>query len=236
MIKAVIFDLGGTLIRYKDVPLSWASLYQNAIVEIAKICEKKLTIEETEKSIKILGNYNTRITPREDEVKAEIIFSEILSEWNIDIEKYLEDAIDRFFTYFQRKSEVFEDTIEILNYLKKEEILIGILTDVPYGMSRKYVKIDIYNFEDSIDYLRTSVEVGMRKPNGKGYTEITRYFNIDSTEIIFVGDEEKDIIGAKSVGMMAVYIDRSIGLKSFGEDLKINQLDELIEVIESTNV
>ena len=49
--------------------------------------------------------------------------------------------------------------------------------------------------------------------------------------------KKEDIDRCKySVGMMAVYIDRSIGLKSFGEDLKINQLDELIEVIESTNV
>ena len=35
------FDLGNTLIDYKDIPLSWQSLYRNALRDMAANCRFK---------------------------------------------------------------------------------------------------------------------------------------------------------------------------------------------------
>ncbi|WP_066495768.1 hypothetical protein [Abyssisolibacter fermentans] len=82
MISAVGFDLGDTLIEYKDVPLSWKSFYAEALYRVAEVCGVRLTENSFEKGENILCKYNTRINPREVEVKAQQIFTEILSATN----------------------------------------------------------------------------------------------------------------------------------------------------------
>jgi FMN phosphatase YigB (HAD superfamily) len=44
----------------------------------------------------------------------------------------------------------------------------------------------------------------------------------------YIGDEQKDIAGAKNAGMKAVLIDRNGSLPPFGEDIRIISLYELL--------
>lgn len=227
LIEAVGFDLGGTLIEYQDVPLSWQSLYSEALHKVAEACKVELVEADLENGKNILSKYNTRINPREVEVKDDQIFIEILSCWNVDYLSYLENAIEAFFNSFQRKSLVFSDTIETIKYLKNKGIKVGILTDVPYGMNRNFVKKDIIRFEEIIDCLLTSTEVGYRKPNSKGYEELALNLGTKPHKMIFVGDEEKDIVGAKAINMKAVLVDRHNKESTFKEDYRIKWLDDL---------
>ncbi len=230
MIKAVGFDLGGTLIEYKDVPLSWQGLYSEALSKVAETCGVQLTENELERCKAILSKYNTRINPREVEVKAEQIFMEILSTWNIDCSTYLEKSIATFFHFFQRKSVVQNDTVEVIKYLKGKGIKVGILTDVPYGMSRGFVRKDISIFEDMLDCALTSVEVGYRKPNSKGYEMLAQNLGVVPHQMIYVGDEEKDIIGAKAVKMKAILVDKYNNGLIYKEDHRIKCLKDLKKI------
>lgn len=233
MIKAVGFDLGDTLIEYKDVPLSWQDLYLDALRKVAEACEVELDDELLEEGRLILGKYNTRMNPREVEVKAEQILREILVMWNVDCGLYLELAINMFFDFFQRKSITFKDTIDTLDYLKRKGLKIGILTDVPYGMGKPFVKKDISLFSNLIDYLLTSVEVGYRKPNAKGYEILAKELGVSSYEMIYVGNEEKDIVGGKAIGMVTVLVDRNKKGNFCDADYIINNLSELKNFIEN---
>lgn len=84
-IKAVIFDIGQTLVYY-PIPLNWSALYRPAFESIAE--KYKLNIMENEYThiSETLTKYNTRINPREIEVSSDIIFSEILNGTNIPLE------------------------------------------------------------------------------------------------------------------------------------------------------
>lgn len=227
MIKAVGFDLGDTLIEYKDVPLSWQDLYLDALRKVAEACEVELDDELLEEGRLILGKYNTRMNPREVEVKAEQILREILVMWNVDCGLYLELAINMFFDFFQRNSVTFKDTIDTLDYLKRKRLKIGILTDVPYGMDKPFVEKDISHFSSLVDYLLTSVEVGYRKPNAKGYEILAKELGVSPYEMIYVGNEEKDIVGGKAIGMVTVLVDRNKKGNFCDADYIINNLSEL---------
>lgn len=228
MIRAVGFDLGDTLIEYKDVPLNWQVFYSKALSIVADICGARLAEDDLEKGKSILCKYNTRINPREIEVKAEQIFIEILSCWNIDYSYHLQKAIESFFTFFQRKSVVFQDTLEIMKYLKSKDIKIGVLTDVPYGMNKLFVNKDISLFEHMIDCILTSVEVGYRKPNPEGYKLLSQQLGVKPNQMIYVGNEEKDIIGAKLIGMGTVLVDRENKGLTYQEDYRIQSLLDVI--------
>ena len=49
--------------------------------------------------------------------------------------------------------------------------------------------------------------------------------------MIFIGDEEKDIVTAKRFGCQSVLIDRKNSAENFNQDHTIADLNELCEVI-----
>ncbi|MBI2033269.1 MAG: HAD family hydrolase [Candidatus Levybacteria bacterium] len=226
--KAIGFDLGDTLIEYENVPLNWKELYGNALEGAMKVCKLKENKKKLEKAKEILLKYNTRENPRTYEVTAEQIFSEILKTWNVFSEENLHGAIKKFFSFFQMKAKVFDDTIVTLQVLQQKGIPIGVFTDVPYGMSTSLVQKDVKQIQKYITILLSSVDVGYRKPEQKVFNTLASRLAVSKKYMIYVGNEEKDIVGAKNAGMFAVLLDRNDTGKSFGEDKRIATLQELL--------
>ncbi|HEY8890206.1 MAG TPA: HAD family hydrolase [Clostridium sp.] len=229
--KAIGFDLGGTLINYKGIPMSWQTLYGRALTDVAVRCNCKVNDKLLFDGEQILSKYNTRPNPRTIEVTADKILGEILTCWNVPIDTHLKNAEDTFFSYFRKEFKLYDDTISILKYLKSKDIKIGILTDVPYGMGYEFVKKDIASISEYIDVVLSSVEVGFRKPEIKGYIDLVKCLHSNLDEMVFVGDEEKDILGANRIGMFSVFIDRNGSCKKYGENKRVSSLMELKEVL-----
>jgi len=228
--KAIGFDLGRTLIEYENVPLSWTKLYKEALTEVLVKCNSGVDDNKVAIGEEILSKYNTRINYREIEVSADTIFSEILVKWNLDTEVYLTTAKKAFFKFFQRKVKLYDDTISTLKTLKERGIKIGILTDVPYGMDKNYVLMDIDGFKEYIDVILTSVEAGHRKPNKQGFIALSNELGVTPNEMIYVGDEEKDIIGSNDLGIYSVLIDKSNSCTDYGQKKTIKKLNELLNI------
>jgi len=224
-IKMIIFDLGDTLINY-DCPLDWQSLCPLAIKQVIEVCNFSYSEEANAKAQNILKKYNTRINFREYEVSSDIIFSEIFDEWKLSTEK-LQLAKKTFYDYFQTNARCYEDTESTLQTLKNRGMKIGVLTDVAYGMDNEYALRDLIPIEKYIDICLTSRDVGFRKPNTKGYLMIQKSFDIPSNQITFVGNEEKDIIGANNAGMISILIDREDKIKDYLQYYTINSLEDL---------
>jgi len=230
LMKAIGFDLGKTLIDYKDIPLGWQSQYQNALCEIANKCELKMNSKLLYDAEEVLYKYNTRKNPRIEEFSARIIIGEILDRWNLSHEEHFETAESEFFMFFRKGFVVFHDTIEILKYIKLKGVKTAILTDAPYGMSKKFLDMDIEPIKDYIDFVVSSVEIGVRKPHRLGYELVSNKLELGFDDIVFVGDEEKDVLGANSVGMYSVLISRDDANNSYGQNKTIRSLVELKEL------
>lgn len=229
--KVIGFDLGHTLINYKDTPLSWKSLYRDALIKTADCCDIQVNECMLSEAEHILSKYNTRINPRIEEVPSEVIFNEILLSWNLVPDTYIDNTKRAFFSFFQRKASPYDDAVAILQYLKSKSISVGILTDVPYGMDRKFVLRDLEPISQYIDVLMTSVEVGFRKPDTRGFIALASSLGAQPSEMIYIGDEEKDIVGANAVGIYSVFIDRHKNSIQPGEKLRISSLLELKSII-----
>lgn len=228
--KAIGFDLGSTLIKYENVPQSWKSLYKEALKDVLISCDCIPNNNMIGIGEEILSKYNTRMNYREVEVSSNQIFSEMLEAWNLNKDSYLNKIKNVFYSYFQRTSRLYDDTVITLETLKKQGVRIGILTDVPYGMDRDYVLNDIEAFKGYIDVLLTSVDVGFRKPNKQGYSDLLNNLDVAANEMVFVGDEQKDILGANSIGIYSVLINRTSTTKEYGQRKMISSLKELMEI------
>lgn len=229
MIKAVVFDIGHTLVHYKN-PLNWKSLYEPALRNVSEQCNCQLNEKNYADAISILCEYNTRINPREIEVSADHIWGRILKAWNKESSDLLIYK-EAFYSFFRNDCFVHADVLEFLTFLRVRNIKTATLSDVPYGLENKYALEDISSIIDYIDLPYTSNDIGYRKPNVKGLKMIAQELGVLVQEVMYIGDEEKDIICANNAGAVSVLIDREAKGLEYGQHYRVNNLNELKNVL-----
>ncbi len=233
MVKAVGFDVGHTLIKY-DNPLNWSSLYRPALEKAVQGCNFDLSEGMIISAIEVLTKYNTRINYREVEVTSDKIFDEILCCWNCS-NINMNNIKSGFYSFFQTNAKPFPETIGTLIKIKQAGIKTGILTDVAYGMDNEFSLRDISRISKLIDIAFTSVDVGYRKPNSTGFIKLLSFFDVSPNEMLYVGDEEKDIVGANNLGILSVLVNRSNDIKDFGQNHTIISLSDIVKIIDNSN-
>ena len=230
VVKAVGFDLGDTLFEYEAVPLSWEDEYPRALAAVADTCQCLLTPEGLQEAIAILMRYNTRRSPREEEVTAEYIFSEILRAWCVSNGGQWRTAAEAFFDIFRQRLRAFPDAHEVVLKSESEGVSIGVFTDVPYGMPREMVLRDIEAAGLALrgENVLTSVDVGRRKPNPLGILRLAEICGAAASQFVYVGNERKDVEAARAAGCVPVLVWRSSEeVPVWGQALTIRDLSSL---------
>ena len=190
----------------------------------------RLSEAEYEYIGKVLSKYNTRINPREKEYSSDTIFSEMLEGTSVDT-SLMTDIKREFYSFFRVDTKVYPEAEETLKKIKDMGIRTATLSDVPYGMDNEYALGDIGPLIRYIDLPFTSNDTGYRKPCREGLLMIADKLHIDPSEMIFVGDEIKDMICAHNAGTKAVLINRTDEAKDYGQDMEIRDLRELIDIL-----
>ena len=188
--KVIVFDLGGTLMEYIGMPLSWVDYYRQGFEAIKEKYNCEVADDILEESIELLKAFNPRVNPREIEYTPEYIFEKVLEKW--DIEEAIADSIRTFWCSLELKARIYPDTIPVLKALKEQGYVIATLSDLPNAMPDELFKKDIGDVLEYIDFYGSSSVFGYRKPNPKGLQIIAEKYKIPVEELIFVGDEEKD--------------------------------------------
>jgi putative hydrolase of the HAD superfamily len=228
--KAVLFDFGNTLVS-SGLPLNWQEFYREALVKIMDAIGISTDTQKIEIGEKVLRRYNTRVNPREYEVTDTLIFFDLFQEWGFTDLTRLDKAKDIFFSYFLGRTTVYPETESVLREIKKRNLKTGVLTDTAYGADKKYLVSGARDIVQYIDFFLASTEVGLRKPNTKGYLLLVKELNANPADCLFVGDEEKDIIGANKAGMLSVLIDRSGKQTNYSQQYTIKSLTEILNLI-----
>lgn len=234
MIRAVGFDLGDTLIEYEGVPLSWQREYPTALAAIASLWDGELSPAELTAGSETLSRFNTRVVPRSREVDHRVVFGDVLRSLGIDdsdVESLVDSAAEAFFGVFQRRARAFSDATAVVDSLEAAGVPVGVLTDVPYGMPKCLALADLERagLERLTPRTLTSVEVGMRKPAARGFEMLAGLLGFETRDMLFVGNEEKDIAGGLAAGMTAILVWRLDGIApDWGQHCTVASLDEVL--------
>lgn len=228
VLKAVVFDIGQTL-TYYPIPLNWSKLYRPAFEIVAEKLGLSFTEEEYLHFGEVLTKYNTRINPREKEYPSDTIFAEILEGTSVN-KDLMQDIKREFYSFFRVDTKVYPEAEEALIKIKDAGILTATLSDVPYGMDNEYALGDIGPLIKYIDLPLTSNDTGYRKPCKEGLILIADKLGIDLSDMLFVGDEIKDMECAHNAGAKALLINRTGEIKDYGQDLEIKDLTGLLNM------
>ena len=111
---------------------------------------------------------------------------------------------------------LYPDAQELLELLKEQGILLGMITDGrPEG---QYAKIKALGIKPYFDKIIVTDELGgieFRKPNTIAFEEMQKHFNMPFETMVYVGDNpKKDFIAPKLLGMNSIYFKNPDGLYS----------------------
>ena len=198
MIKAVIFDLDGTLFDY-------TRSHNAALVNLTLEGGRLLNISQAEFSIAYEWG--------REKVKNNIPIQAASHNRLLYIENALEhlgfkpalfalNLYDVYWNTFLDNMSLLEEADELLEYLRRKGIKICLCSDLTAHI--QYRKLRKLSIETCFDYIVTSEEAGIEKPNKRIFHLALDKLNVKAEEAVFIGDnKDRDIKGAEEVGMKA---------------------------------
>ena len=110
-----------------------------------------------------------------------------------------------YITYLTTFNHLFNDTTEILDYLKEKYTLHIITNGFEEAQERKMKNAEIRDYFKTIT---NSEMVGVKKPNPKIFNFALDLAKANANESVMIGDSlEADIEGADNIGMNTIYFD-----------------------------
>jgi putative hydrolase of the HAD superfamily len=233
--RAVLFDLGETLYTYDGLPLSWAAHHRPAWRQALRGVGLDPTGIDLAPAVACMARYNTREAPRQMEVDSETIFAEALNALGLD-QIHRPGIIEAYFTYFRQSLRPYAETGDVLARLHRHGVKTGALTDVAYGMPARFVADDLRRCGILLDVWFTSVQVGFRKPHPQGFLHLCAALAVAPDESLYVGNEEKDMIGARAAGLHTALVTRTRGVApdatpAWGQDHTIADLRGCLDIL-----
>ncbi|MCL5129085.1 MULTISPECIES: YjjG family noncanonical pyrimidine nucleotidase [unclassified Algibacter] len=220
-ITDVFFDLDHTLWDFdRNSALTFEKIFEiNKIeVEINQFLESYVPI-----NLKYWKLY------REDKVSKESLrfgrLNEAFSVLGVEVEHGLINKLsDDYIEYLSSFNYLFDNTLEILDYLNENYRLHVITNGFDEVQHKKMAKSNILHYFETVT---NSEMVGVKKPNPKIFKHALELANAKAENSIMIGDSfEADIIGAKNIGMDVIFFDiNNIVLE---EDIK--QISELLSL------
>ena len=225
--RVIVFDIGGTLMEYVNMPNVWIEFYDSAFRHVREKLGLPLTEEQLAASIEVLRQYNPRVKYREQDYALEQIFADAAKGWDFDYS--LPEVLDAFFEDMKLTPLIYPETLPVLQKLRDSGWKIAALTDVATGMPDSLHKSYFPELMPYFDLYVSSQSCGYRKPNPAGVKLIAEHFG--AQPLFFVGDEPKDIKTGQNVGCRTVLIDRKGRDPDYGQDFTITTLNSLIEIV-----
>ena len=233
-IRAVLFDLGGTLMYSRD---PWEPIFERGYQALAdSFCEQGITLDCVELP-KVVRYHLDRYFARRDEDLFETTYVTVLRELltekghpNADT-KTIRRALDAFYAHTQPNWILEEDALLTLRTLEAGGYRLGLVSNA--GDNKDVFQlIDRFKIEPFFDFILTSAACSYRKPHPRIFELALAHWNIPPGEIAMVGDSlEADIRGAQELGIHGVWITRRVSRSAarhkIHPDAEVQTLHEL---------
>ncbi|MBU2496685.1 MAG: HAD family phosphatase [Nanoarchaeota archaeon] len=196
MIKAIIFDIGGVLVK---------KIHGKLLEELIS----KYNLDKNE-----LENFEPELFGELmiGKISEKEYFSKIIKKFNLPIsESELHERAKEL-------TQSIPETWEIVKKLKGKYVL-AILSD----MNKEWAKIreEKFRLSENFDYIVYSYEIGVQKPNTKIYKYLLNLMKIPANECTFIDDKQKNVDIAKELGMKVIVFENAEKLRAELADLGV---------------
>ena len=190
-IKAVLFDLDGTLLDRDRSILAFVNTQYDRLTSSLGHIPK--------------ADYVSRLIELDcrGQVWKDKVYQALVDEFTI-VGLTWEFLLEDYVTQFQQHCIPFDGMEPMLCELRRQHYLLGIVTNGRGQFQRR--SIDGLNINKFFDVVIVSEEVQLRKPQPEIFRKAADRLDVQAGESIFIGDNPKaDVIGAKNAGMKAIW-------------------------------
>ena len=211
-IKAILFDLGGTLITYHVDP--FVELEKKISNEIEKLlCQNGYKISENfyfMLKTKLWKEWKQKFGKTGTEFRLEEFLYHLLHELGIqknDVKKLIPSIVEIIYKHDLKNIVLKPDAREVLKELKKLQFKLGIISNSSYSHHHiedilKHLKISSY-----FSIVLVSSQEKVAKPHPEIFKKALDVLGISAQEAVFVGNDlYSDIEGAKKAGIIPILI------------------------------
>jgi len=226
-LKAVFFDMGGTLLDMK------ADKSSHLLVLEAAKARYGLDISVEELHRRIVGQLE-RFEPSQAQhwkpilELTEDVYREQMAKLGIDIRnRDAEWFMKTYRTTYRKGVRLAAGAMDVLRGAKLLGLHLGILSDVDEEWAAMLV--ESLRIRPLFDSITTSQAVGVGKPNPKIFYAALKKCGCEAGEAIQVGDSlERDVRGAKAVGMKAAHLAPAPSAEA---DYQLRSMTELLPIL-----
>ncbi|MEW6049498.1 MAG: HAD family hydrolase [Candidatus Zixiibacteriota bacterium] len=207
--RAIIFDLGSTLIEYEVV--SWDQLNQFCSQSARQflIAEGYLVPDEAE--------FHAAFESAKSAYRKAA--SETLVEWDVPTvaavyldalqinfpSPRLDEFFDAYYAPVDRLLYIYDDTIAALELLKARFGVIGLISNTVFPERAHRRELRRFGIEPFLNFAIFSSTFGLRKPHPDIFLKAAELAGAEPSECVYVGDRYvEDILGPAAVGMPAI--------------------------------
>lgn len=214
MIRAVIFDLWGTLI------LNSADLNINGKVAVPRL----LGIDETDFKRLLKDEWGTHKEWNERE-----FFSALLRKLNANDNALLERLVQMWERHYNAVT-LAPGAAELLDMLKRAGYKVGLLTNTEHPSLKLLKRFDI---EKYFDFKILSFDYKLIKPARELFHIAASKAGVPVNEICVIGDKpDIDIWPARQLGMRTIWVDmKGVSAVDYPADVKVNKLADIPRVM-----
>lgn len=236
MIRVITFDLWNTIFKDKSYSNRRFSFF-------TKFLDERNIRYSLERVKNIYERNFTSLDYNPEDNDFHHINNEVRISNLLNILKFKINDSDRILIKEEMEKEMLKDppllkkgvkaTLEALSPNYK----IGLISNT--GITPGYVIIEVlknYNIYSYFQKIIFSDEIGFYKPHPSLFTIVLKEFNCKSENAIHIGDQlQTDIKGAKTVGMLTVWINDANHPKflKIQPDYEINEIFEVVKIIQN---
>jgi len=204
MIKAVLFDGYGTLLRLTRDSNPYALLLRNCYqfnFESAKhsaMTQQTNSLYDFTHLVRINHPYNL-------------------------------DNLERELKHDLNSAQLYPETLDAINKLKLNNIKVGLISNLATPYIKPFKTLGLIELLDVVHF---SCEVGLKKPDPEIFHSALSTLGLTASDAVMIGDSmNSDVLGARKAGLIAYHLDRSLHHSSI-KDGKIASLTDCDQVLQ----
>lgn len=226
-IKAVVFDVDNTLVNFMRMKRHAVEAAVEAMIDAGLKGTQQEVVD------KIFTVY------WREGIEDQHIFDKVLKE-ELGDKKMDYRILAAGIVGYRRAKEAYLSVYPKVHHTMRELIRmgvkIGVVSDAPsLQVWMRLVALDLSHYFDAVV---TSEETGEKKPSPKPFRLILERLGVKAEEAIMLGDwAERDIVGAKGVGMITAFAQYGDEFKkgSGGADYELSDISELVSIVRNAN-
>lgn len=232
MKRAVLFDMGNTLVRYWDRP-AWPGILDEALREVERYLAERGSLCVPPEKVKERVEEENHSAP---DYRVQPLQGKLTRIYELEgtPAEVREEACRRFMVPIFQRGQVYPDSVPTLRELRARGLRTAILSNTPWGSPAPLWREELtrLGLVQEVDLVVFCDDVGWRKPAAPIFLHTVAKLGVAPHECLFVGDDPRwDIVGPRALGMDAVLIDRW-DKTGTTEEGTIHALDELREVLD----